>query len=186
RHALDAGATGVQVGTAFAYCDESGMRDDYKRAVLALVAQGAVQVVTDPLASPSGFPFKVAQVDGTVSDAAVYGARPRICDLGYLREPYRTAEGAIGYRCPAEPVSVYTSKGGHEADAQGRKCICNALMATAGLPQTRSHGRFVEAGIVTAGDDLIGIGRFLAEGATHYTAADVVRIIMAGAEGVRA
>ena len=183
RDALDAGATGVQVGTAFAYCDESGLRDDYKRAVLAQVAQGTVHVVTDPLASPSGFPFKVAQLDGTVSDAAVYFARPRICDLGYLREPYRTADGTIGYRCPAEPVSVYTSKGGQEADTQGRKCICNALLATVGHPQTRGHGRFVEAGIVTAGDDLSGIGRFLAPGATGYTAADVVRIILTGARG---
>jgi nitronate monooxygenase len=185
RQALDAGATGVQVGTAFAYCDESGLRDDYKRAILAQVVQGTVQVVTDPLASPSGFPFKVAQVEGTVSDPAVYFARPRICDLGYLREPYRTADGTIGYRCPAEPVSVYTSKGGQEADTQGRKCICNALLATASHPQTRGHGRFVEAGIVTAGDDLTGIGRFLASGATRYTAADVVRIILAGAQDGR-
>jgi nitronate monooxygenase len=185
RQALDAGATGVQVGTAFAYCDESGLRDDYKRAILAQVVQGTVQVVTDPLASPSGFPFKVAQVEGTVSDPAVYFARPRICDLGYLREPYRTADGTIGYRCPAEPVSVYTSKGGQEADTQGRKCICNALLATASHPQTRGHGRFVEAGIVTAGDDLTGIGRFLAPGATRYTAADVVRIILAGAQDGR-
>ena len=35
----------------------------------------------------------------------------------------------------------------------GRKCICNALVATAGAPQVRAQGRLVEAGIVTAGDD---------------------------------
>ena len=48
RQALEEGAAGVQVGTAFAYCEESGMRDDYKQAVLRLVAEGQAQVRTDP------------------------------------------------------------------------------------------------------------------------------------------
>ena len=40
RAALEEGAAGVQVGTAFAYCEESGLRDDYKQAVLRRVAAG--------------------------------------------------------------------------------------------------------------------------------------------------
>ena len=180
RQALEEGAAGVQVGTAFAYCEESGMRDDYKQAVLRLVAEGQAQVRTDPIASPSGFPFKVVQLDGTASDASVYDARPRVCDLGYLREAYRTPDGRVDFRCPSEPLSVYVSKGGREEDAAGRKCICNALVATAGAPQVRSKGRLVEAGIVTAGDDLVGIGRFMRHGSTRYTAADVVDVIMQG------
>ena len=181
RQALEEGAAGVQVGTAFAYCEESGMRDDYKQAVLRLVAEGQAQVRTDPIASPSGFPFKVVQLDGTASDASVYDARPRVCDLGYLREAYRTPDGRVDFRCPSEPLSVYVSKGGREEDAVGRKCICNALVATAGAPQVRSKGRLVEAGIITAGDDLVGIGRFMRHGSTRYTAADVIDVIMQGA-----
>jgi len=181
RQALEEGAAGVQVGTAFAYCEESGMRDDYKQAVLRLVAEGQAQVRTDPVASPSGFPFKVVQLDGTASDASVYDARPRVCDLGYLREAYRTPDGRVDFRCPSEPLSVYVSKGGREEDAVGRKCICNALVATAGAPQVRSKGRLIEAGIITAGDDLVGIGRFMRHGSTRYTAADVIDVIMQGA-----
>jgi len=178
RAALDEGAAGVQVGTAFAYCEESGLRDDYKQAVLKLVAEGESVVRTDAMASPSGFPFKVVQLEGTVSDEAVYEARPRVCDLGYLREAYRTPDGRIDFRCPSEPLSVYLSKGGREEDAGGRKCICNALIATAGAPQVRAQGRFVEAGILTSGDDLAGLGRFMRHGSTRYTAADVIRILL--------
>ena len=40
REALAAGATGVQVGTAFAFCAESGLRDDYKQALLKKAISG--------------------------------------------------------------------------------------------------------------------------------------------------
>ena len=61
--------------------------------------------------------------------------RCRVCDLGYLRHPYRKEDGTLGYRCPAEPVANYIRKGGQEQDAQGRKCVCNGLLATIGLGQ---------------------------------------------------
>jgi len=166
------GAAGVQVGTAFAFCDESGLRSDYKEALLAQVREGTARVFTDPLASPTSFPFKVAQLAGTMSEAPVYESRTRVCDLGYLREAYRGPDGSIGYRCPAEPVSVYVSKGGEIEDTVGRKCICNALLANIGLGQLR--GRDAEPGIVTSGDDLTGLGRFMAPGTNRYAAADVI------------
>lgn len=171
-----AGAAGVQVGTAFALCEESGLRDDYKQALLEQVRAGTTRVLTDPLASPTSFPFKVAQLAGTLSDPALYAARTRVCDLGYLREAYRTEAGTVGFRCPAEPVSVYRSKGGAIEDTVGRKCICNALIASVGLGQIR--GRGVEPGIVTSGDDLAGVTRFLPPGSTRYTAADVIARIL--------
>jgi nitronate monooxygenase len=180
RDALDEGAAGIQVGTAFAYSVESGMREDYKQAVLQQVAAGTARVFTDPLASPSGFPFKVVQLVDTVSDASIYQARPRVCDLGYLREAYRTPEGTIDFRCAGEPVNVFVSKGGDIAETQGRKCICNALIATMGHPQARSGGRLIEAGIVTSGDDLGNLTRFMPEGGTAYHAADVIRILLTG------
>ena len=107
REALSAGAAGVQVATAFEFCAESGLRDDYKQALLEKAVSGHARVFTDPLASPTNFPFKVAQLEGSMSEQDVYLARPRICDLGYLREAYRTPEGTIDYRCSGEPVTIY-------------------------------------------------------------------------------
>jgi nitronate monooxygenase len=179
--ALAAGAAGVQVGTAFAFCEESGLRDDYKQALLAKAVSGEARVFTDSVASPTNFPFKVAQLEGTVSEPEIYSARPRICDLGYLRESYRTPTGEIDYRCSAEPVSVYASKGGKAENTVGRKCLCNALMANIGHPQAR-NGKFVEDGMVTSGNDLTGIKRFLRPGASTYTAADVVRDLLLGVD----
>lgn len=178
--ALEAGAAGVQVGTAFALCAESGLRADYRRALLQQVIDGTARVFTDPSASPTGFPFKVVQLAGTVSDPVTYDARPRICDLGFLREAYRQEDGTVGYRCAAEPVNLYVSKGGDADATVGRKCICNALIATAGHPQVRA-GRHVEPGIVTAGDDLAGVTRFLRPRATDYTAADVIDTLLGSA-----
>jgi nitronate monooxygenase len=173
REALAVGATGVQVGTAFAFCEESGLRDDYKQALLKKAISGKTKVFTDPLASPTGYPFKAAQLEGTLSERDVYLARPRVCDLGYLREAYRTATGAIEYRCAGEPVSVYLSKEGKLEDTSERKCLCNALVANIGSPQVRA-GKYVERGLVTSGDDLNEIPSFLPERGSVYHAADVI------------
>jgi nitronate monooxygenase len=181
REALAQGAAGVQVGTAFEFANESGLREDYKEALLARVVAGKASVFTDPLASPTGFPFKVAQLKGTASDPQMYAERPRICDLGFLREAYRTPEGGIGYRCAAEPVSVHLSKGGKVEDTVGRKCVCNGLLANIGYQQKR-NGKREEYGLITAGDDLSTVGRFLKPGRTDYGAADVVEQLLTGCE----
>jgi nitronate monooxygenase len=173
REALGAGATGVQVGSAFAFCAESGLRDDYKQALLSKAILGRAKVFTDPLASPTGYPFKIAQLEGTVSEPEVYRARPRICDLGYLREAYRTAAGTIDYRCAGEPVSLYVSKGGKAEDTIGRKCLCNALVANIGHPQVRC-GKYVETGLITSGDRLHEISDFLSPNSLVYNASDVI------------
>jgi nitronate monooxygenase len=107
REALACGAAGIQVGTAFAYCAESGLDGALKARVLELAASGEARVFTDPVASPTGFPFKVVQLEGTLSSEAEYLARPRICDLGYLRETYRREDGSLGYRCASEPVAHF-------------------------------------------------------------------------------
>ena len=131
---------------------------------------------TDPLASPTSFPFKVAELAGSLSDADAYAARARVCDLGYLREAYWTDNGTVGFRCPAEPVGAYVAKGGAPAATVGRKCICNALLANIGLPQVR--GRGIELGLVTSGDDLAKVTRFMSPGTTRYSAADVIAILL--------
>ena len=180
QQALGAGAAGVQVGTPFALCAESDLLGDYKRSLLEMALAHSARVATDALASPTGFPFKVAQLEGTLSDPDVYRARPRICDLGYLREAYRTEAGEIDYRCASEPVTTYVSKGGKEESAAGRKCLCNSLLANIGHPQVRA-GKHVENGLVTAGDDLVNVARFLAPGSTEYSASDVIAALMAPA-----
>jgi len=180
--ALAAGAAGVQVGTAFALCDESGFREDYKAALLKGVLSGTAKVSTDVLASPTGFPFKVVSIEGTASEEDVHRSRPRICDLGYLRESYRTEDGTIGYRCSGEPVTTYFAKGGKVENTAGRKCLCNALLSNIGHPQVRC-GKHVEPGLLTAGNDLPGVLRFLPPGATTYRAADVVAKLLEGKMG---
>ena len=182
REAVAEGAAGVQVGTAFAFSEESGMRHDLKRMLLAQALDGTGEVFTDPLASPTGFPFKVAQLHGTCSDAGVYQARKRVCDLGYLREPYATDDGKIGYRCSAEPVATYLAKGGTLENTVGRKCLCNSLMANIGHAQTRSDGT-AEPALVTTGNDLQAAVQFLVPGATGYSAADVVRGLLGDGVG---
>lgn len=107
--ALGAAASGVQVGTAFAFCEESGLKSSYKRALLEKVLSGTARVFTDPVASPTSFPFKVVQLEGLLSEDEVYSAWPRICDFSYLREAYRTPSGTIDYRCSGEPVTTYLS-----------------------------------------------------------------------------
>jgi len=177
QEALDAGAAGIQVGTAFALCEDSGLRADARAELLGRARTGDAHVFTSPVASPAGFPFKVAELPGSLSDPAILQSRPRICDLGYLREAYRADDGSVGFRCPAEPVNLYASKGGDPSVTAGRACICNALVATADLPQVRA-GRYTEPPIVTMGDDVQGAVRFLPPGAERYEAADVVRTLL--------
>jgi nitronate monooxygenase len=184
REALNEGAAGIQVGTAFAFSNESGLRPDLKRSLIAQAVAGTGEVFTDPLASPTGFPFKVAQLNGTSSDAGVYKARKRVCDLGYLREPYATETGGIGYRCASEPVANYLSKGGKVEDTVGRKCLCNALLANIGHAQTRKDGT-AEPALVTVGDDLNSVVQFLAPGQLSYSAVDVVDSLLSEVEEIQ-
>lgn len=184
QRAQAAGAAGVQVGTLFAYARESGIASGLKERVLALIRAGRATVFTDPLASPTGFPFKVVALEGTASEEHVYQERRRVCDLGYLREVYRDDAGGFGYRCAAEPVADYVRKGGKVEDTVGRKCLCNALMADVGLGQSRKS-RGLEPALVTSGDDLAAILPLLtADGS--YGAADVVEHLLAGVRAAEA
>ena len=173
KSALEAGAAGIQVGTAFALCDESGMESGLKKQVLQQVLNGEAQIFTSPTASPTGFPFKVASVPGTASEADVYDARERICDVSLLRTIFKDQEGSLNYRCPAERVDDYVRKGGKVEDTLGRTCLCNNLIAAAGFPQQRKNG-YIEPPIITSGDDLVSVSQFVKAGQISYTAKDVI------------
>lgn len=176
------GAHGIQVGTLFAFCDESGFDPNLKKEVITKLLNGESPkdgwVFTDPVSSPTGFPFKAVRLNHTLSETTVYQARQRICDLGYLRHAYKTAEGAVAQRCPAEPVADYLKKGGTAADTEGRKCLCNALMADVGLAQVQSN-QSLEKPLITAGDDLNNLMKILklSSSGTSYKAADVLNYL---------
>jgi nitronate monooxygenase len=175
--ALNLGAAGIQVGTAFAYCDDSDLDTGLKRRILADSKAGVAKVFTDPVASPTGFPFKVVQLDDSLSNKTVYEERTRICDLSYLRHAYKKEDGKLGWRCPSEPVDDYLRKGGARNETQGRKCVCNGLMANIGLGQVQRNSE-LEKPLVTSGDDVAKVARFLPPGAESYNARDVVEHLL--------
>lgn len=178
KSALAAGAAGIQVGSAFALCDDSGMEPKLRARILRSVLDEEIEVYTSAVASPTGFPFKVVMAKDTMAMPDLYAERPRICDLGFLRSLHKMEDGSLVYRCAAEPVDDYVKKGGKIEDTVGRSCLCNNLLATAGFPQLRKNSGYVEQPIVTAGDDLVMAGQFVRAGKTSYSAADVLNFLL--------
>lgn len=175
KWACDKGATGIQVGSIFALCEESDMDSDIKRKIRQLGFEGKLSVRTDMLISPTGFPFKVAILDGTISESSVYKDRIRICDQGALTSLYEIPDwniGYIGYRCASEPVDRFVSKGGDEKETEGRGCLCNGLISTAGL------GNYGEPPVVTLGDDVSFLPRIMASAQSVYSAKDAVKFLL--------
>lgn len=143
-NAIAAGATGIQAGSIFALCEEAGLLNSIQREIIERSLRGELEVLADPVCSPSGFPFNVVQLPGTVSEQDVYNERERICRIGYLRQAYKTEQG-VGFRCSAEPVDTYVKRGGKLEDTKGKKCLCVNLLGAVGLDN--------EPPIVTLGRD---------------------------------
>ncbi|HVK02142.1 MAG TPA: hypothetical protein VM490_01590 [Armatimonadaceae bacterium] len=138
------GAYGLQVGSRFALCDDSGLRRDLKDGILErnhALGDGdepdAAATVTDARVSPTGYPFKLVPLPGTVADADVYADRKRICNKGYLLQGHYEAmpDGTVRerYVCPAMPARQYARLGGDPADTEGRLCLCNGLLSSVGF-----------------------------------------------------
>jgi NAD(P)H-dependent flavin oxidoreductase YrpB (nitropropane dioxygenase family) len=174
---LELGAAGVQAGSIFALTEESALMPHLKRSIIKKEFAGEMEVLTDPYASPSGYPFKVAQVDGTLSSEDTYQARPRICDISRLRKPHVMPDGQLVYRCPSEPVAAYLKKGGKEEDTKGRKCLCNALLADIGLGQIKNGGR-QELPLVTLGKDISFLHRMISGPDETYTAEQALSFLL--------
>lgn len=171
KWAQEMGATGIQVGTIFALCDESEMRSDLKARVRQLGFEGKLEVRTDMLFSPSGYPFKVAILDGTVAIPTVYARRERVCVHGVLLTLFERPGSSIGYRCPSEPIARFIEKGGNLKETESRGCICAGLYATAGL----SNG---EPPVVTLGDDVSFLPKIMADAKSSYSAEDAIRYLL--------
>ncbi|MBC7740698.1 MAG: nitronate monooxygenase, partial [Bdellovibrionaceae bacterium] len=180
-HVRSQGAHGIQVGTLFAFSNESGvdetLRKDAIHTVLNEVAPEGGWIFTDPRSSPTGFPFKAARIPGSISEESIYLQRKRICDLGYLRHHYKKEDGSVAQRCPAEPQADYVKKNGLLEDTVGRKCLCNALMADIGMAQIQASGQ-KEMHLLTAGDDLNNIKRMIKVGQNSYSAKDVINYLL--------
>lgn len=178
RDAQAEGAMGIQVGTVFALSDESGFDPQLKAKLIDAVRRNDLEVFTDPLASPTGFPFKVAQLPETLSEPKVYEHRERVCDIGVLRESYMKEDGSVGFRCSAEPVDLYVAKGGDAKRTTGASCLCNSLGASIGLGQRRKDD-IVEPPIITLGDDLDSIRAMLSNEESGYSAKKVIEKLLA-------
>ncbi|NTV62159.1 MAG: nitronate monooxygenase [Oscillochloris sp.] len=181
--ALQAGATGVQAGSIFALAEESGIRSEYRAAILDALRRGIDDetLVQTTLVSPTGFAFKVVQLSGTLAEEAVFKNRQRICDIGLLQQVGLTAPDAQGVRslfqrCAAGPVAGYLAKRGLERNTEERRCLCNGLLACVGLGQITpsDHQLMEEPAIVTLGDQLDGVRRVSRNGQSHYWARDAV------------
>ncbi len=185
--ALDMGATGIQVGSAFALAEESGMRAEYRSAIFEALRSGIddASLVRTTLVSPTGFSFKVVQIAGTLADQEVFTQRQRICDIGLLQQVGVTAADDQGtrslfQRCAAGPVEGYLGKRGLVRNTEERRCLCNGLLACVGLGQIKEHdGQFSEEpAIVTLGGQLDGVRRLSRNGQVRYWARDVVADIL--------
>lgn len=147
KEAKAMGAQGVQVGSAFACSVESGILTEIKHELIEQYYNGELNVITDFRASPTDYPFKRVEVKAN-SGKDVY----RVCDLGYLRHVYEKEDGTLAYRCPSALRKAYVAKGGKAEDCEGRRCLCNGLMATIGMAQIR-RDRFAQP-LVTLGEDI--------------------------------
>lgn len=175
QQALEAGARGVQVGTAFTACEESGFTPAIKAALTEQARAGTLRVRTDFRASPTGYPFKVSNVPEPEGQACE-GTRRRLCDLGHLRTVVLRRDGRIGYRCPAGLQSAWLAAGGSPEELEGRCCLCNSLLAAIGLGQRR--GTYVEPPIVTLGEDWSPLRALATRLGREYRASDVVTYLL--------
>ena len=71
----------------------------------------------------------------------------------------------------------YIRKGGTLEETHGRECVCNGLMATIGLAQVSSEN-ILDLPLVTAGNEVANVARFVPPGRDSYTAAEVIRLLL--------
>jgi nitronate monooxygenase len=141
--------------------------------------------VRTSLFSPTGFPFKVAQLNRTLTDEDVYIARRRYCDLGLLKQiglskPDDEGMRHLFQRCSAGPVEEFISKRGLLHNSERKRCLCNGLLASAGLGQvgTQTGELQEEPAIVTLGNNLGGIRKLSRHGQIVYRSKNVVDDIL--------
>ena len=178
--AKEQGASGIQVGSIFAVCEDSGMAPWGRQKLIQQALDSGIKVLTSSRASSTGYPFKVDQLAGTLSDEEVYSLRRRVCDQKFLSETSVNKDGSLSYRCPSEPIESYIRNGGDRAATIGRICLCNGLLAAAGLGQVRKKPgglTYDEPAIFTLGDQASEAIQDIVEqlGRQQFWASDVLK-----------
>jgi hypothetical protein len=151
------------------------MEPGIRARIRELGFQSRLVVRTDFALSPAWFPFKVAELDGTLSEPEVYAARDRereCCDQGALATLFERPDGSIGIRCPAEPMGTYVAKGGSGADTAGKVCLCKALLAAGAM------GNPGELPVITLGDDVSFLRCLMADANSSFRAEDVINYLL--------
>ncbi len=166
------GANGVQVGSVFALCDDSGILAHLRIEARTLGYRDELEILRSRR-SPTGFPFNVAQLKGTLSTDEAFADRKRACSICALRVPYQKDGKIGGYRCRAEPLQSYKLKGGKiDEAALNALCLCNGLLAAIGL------GNPGELPIVTLGQNLGFLLDLMSDENDAYDAYDVIDYIL--------
>ena len=160
RLAQEAGAVGIQAGTVFAFCEESGMAPEIRAKVLDQVRGRPRHGVHRPARLADRVPLQGRESRG---HALGGGGRPRGASAAaiWATSGSPTSPPTDVSATAARPSRSRTTsaRAATFADTVGRKCICNGLTATIGLGQRR-HGNEEEP-IVTAGNDLEELGDLL-------------------------
>lgn len=175
REALRNGASGVQVGTLFAYCDESGLDPDFRRSAIGQALRGELRVKQDPDASPTGYPFQVVQRPGSLSEQEVFDQWYRDCSVQGLHKAHRMLSGQLEYRCPAGPIQAYLRKEGRIEDTKHSRCLCRGLLRAIG------RGDPGDAPIFTLGRDSSSLKHLAFPPDYSYTAAQVIKYLQGAA-----
>lgn len=186
KEALQSGATGIQVGSLFAMAEESGMKSEHKDAIFKSFRdkKSDKDIVRTTMYSPTGFSFKVAILDGTLSDTTVYENRHRVCDVGLLQQigltkPDNSGKRRLFQRCPAAPLNMYLKNRGIQRNTEDKRCLCNGLLSAAGFPQIHKNGKITEEpSIVTIGENLEEIRRLSRNGQISYSVRDAIDYIL--------
>ncbi len=120
-------------------------------------------------------------MEGTLADESVYESRKRVCDLGLLQQrglskPNEDGSRRLIQRCMAEPLENFVNKRGLPRNAENKRCLCNGLLAAAGLGQiiNNNSSSQEEPAIVTLGNNLEGVRRLSRQGQSPYWVKDVV------------
>jgi nitronate monooxygenase len=159
------------------------MKSTFRTAILDRLQKETedAPLVFTTLFSPTGYPFKVVQIEDTLADDAVYAARRRVCDLGLLQQrglsqPATDGTRRLFQRCQAAPIEDFVSKRGLPRNTEERRCLCNGLLACVGLGQVGLlKGELTEEpAIVTLGNHLDGIRRLSRHGQARYWVKDAV------------
>ncbi|MEX2029263.1 MAG: nitronate monooxygenase [Candidatus Paceibacterota bacterium] len=166
------GAVGIQAGSIFALSDDSGLDSYYRAEIRRLGYRGELEVLSDPTASPTGFPFQIPQLQGTHSDSEVYATRERNCSRKALQFPAELPNGKIVFRCSAEPVEDYVRRGGKKEDTIGARCLCNGLFSAVGLGDPN------ERPIFTLGKDVSFLSRLMTSEGDNYSAWQAIQYLL--------